>query len=60
MDLDQNSYPDLLIGAYDSSAVILLRSRPIIDIVTEVIGNLTGIDPTVDGCPDDEDADRVW
>ena len=60
MDLDKNSYPDLLIGAYDSSTVILLRSRPIIDIVTEVKGNLTGIDPTKEGCEDDPNVDKVW
>ncbi|GFQ81400.1 integrin alpha-PS2, partial [Trichonephila clavata] len=30
MDLDNNQYTDLLIGAYDSDSVAFLRSRPII------------------------------
>jgi len=32
VDLDGNSYPDLLVGAYESAAAVVLRSRPIVDI----------------------------
>ncbi|UXI15735.1 serine/threonine-protein kinase/endoribonuclease IRE1-like [Sarcoptes scabiei] len=53
LDLDQNSYPDLLIGAYESDTIVLLRSRPIIRIKTSVKGNMTQIDPNSIGCPDD-------
>ncbi|XP_027196901.2 integrin alpha-PS1-like [Dermatophagoides pteronyssinus] len=53
LDLDRNSYPDLLIGAYESDAIILLRSRPIIRIKTLVHGNMTQIDPNTIGCPED-------
>ncbi|XP_054706716.1 integrin alpha-PS2-like [Uloborus diversus] len=30
LDLDNNQYPDLLIGAYDVDKVIFLRSRPVV------------------------------
>ncbi|XP_055910132.1 integrin alpha-PS1 isoform X2 [Eupeodes corollae] len=50
-DLDDNSYPDIVIGAYNSSAVVALLSRPIISIQTKVRGTeLKNIDPTKEGC----------
>ena len=36
MDLDENGYPDLLIGAYESDAVVLVRSQPIIYLYAKV------------------------
>lgn len=53
IDFDDNSYPDLTIGAYQSSAVIALLSRPIINITTEVHGDLKNIDPMRQGCQTD-------
>ncbi|XP_037937468.1 integrin alpha-PS1 isoform X2 [Teleopsis dalmanni] len=50
-DLDGNSYPDIVVGAYNSSAVLALLSRPIISIQTTYRGNeLKNIDPTKQGC----------
>lgn len=54
VDLDNNSYPDLVVGAYNSSAVIGLLARPIINIKTEVKSiELKNIDPAKQGCPSD-------
>lgn len=52
IDVDGNSYPDLVIGAYRSSAVVTLLARPITNIKTEVRGaELKNIDPNRTGCP---------
>lgn len=60
MDLDNNNYPDLVIGAYNSNSVFLLRARPIINVTTSLhIDKLAKIDPGKAGCtadPDSEDA----
>ncbi|XP_058978100.1 integrin alpha-PS1 isoform X2 [Musca domestica] len=53
-DLDGNSYPDIVVGAYNSSAVVALLSRPIISIQTKWRGKeLKNIDPTKSGCVSD-------
>lgn len=53
LDLDRNGYPDLLVGAYEEAAVVLLRARPIIGINTSVEPqeNLVNIVPNKFGCP---------
>lgn len=53
VDFDDNSYPDLVIGSYQSASVVTLLSRPIINITTEVRGELKKIDPTKQGCYSD-------
>ncbi|XP_070506868.1 integrin alpha-PS1 isoform X2 [Chironomus tepperi] len=56
LDIDNNGYPDLVAGAYNSSSVVALLSRQIIFIQTVVPSKteLKPIDPSLKGCPADE------
>ena len=36
MDLDDNTYPDILVGSYDVDKVALLRTRPIIYLHSKI------------------------
>ncbi|KAH8368172.1 hypothetical protein KR084_007965 [Drosophila pseudotakahashii] len=50
-DLDDNSYPDVVIGAFNSSAAVILLARPIISIQTNVERDeLRNMDPNTPGC----------
>lgn len=49
-DMDQNGYPDLIVGSYADDSVYILRARPIIEISTKIEGNLTKIDPNKTTC----------
>jgi integrin alpha 7 len=55
LDVDNNGYPDLVIGAYNSSAIIALLSRQIIAIQTKVPSktDIRPIDPSLKGCFND-------
>jgi integrin alpha 8 len=36
LDLDGNNYPDIVVGAYESNTVMYFRSRPVINIYSEI------------------------
>ena len=50
-DMDQNNHSDIVVGAFDSDAALVIRSRPVIDIVTYFKERRTNyIDPSLLGC----------
>lgn len=54
VDLDLNGYPDLVIGAFSSDAVVVLWSRPVVDIAVTVGHWPALIDPRLTVCPLDK------
>jgi len=62
VDLDQNGYPDLISGAYESDMAILIRARPIVNLTIIVghIENIRNIDPTNTGCLDNKTSSVTW
>lgn len=62
VDLDQNGYPDLISGAYESDMVILIRARPIVNITTTVgpSEKLRNIDPSKSGCSANKTSSVTW
>lgn len=44
MDMDNNMYPDLVVGAYKSSTVVLVRSRPVVHVTGSLVSNTESID----------------
>ncbi|XP_034186491.1 multiple edematous wings isoform X2 [Osmia lignaria lignaria] len=68
IDMDQNGYADLLVGAYENDAVALLRSKKIIDITTYIRylkkdgtyqEKIEPIDPNKVGCPEDPNSNHT-
>lgn len=61
LDMDNNGYPDLLTGAYNSDMVILFRTRPIIDIKIKISGKeLVNINTNKKGCASDVTSNNTW
>jgi len=55
-DLDGNSYPDLLVGAFGSDQVLLLRGKPIMNMIVEMQDMPDPIDSNgPKKCPDGRD-----
>ncbi|KAL1497241.1 hypothetical protein ABEB36_008234 [Hypothenemus hampei] len=54
LDMDNNGYPDLLVGAYESERALLFLTRPIIDIKIDVTSkDMNNINASRKGCIDD-------
>lgn len=61
LDMDDNGYPDLLTGAYESDRAYLFRTRQIVDIKVEVLGDeLKNINISKKGCEADRTRNNTW
>lgn len=52
VDVDGNTYPDIAVGAYESDSVVLLRTRPIVNIVTRLSNLPDKVNPANTSCFD--------
>ncbi|KAI8513297.1 neuregulin binding [Branchiostoma belcheri] len=50
LDLDENGFPDVAVGAFESDHVVLLRSRTVLTIEAKMYGPTYRIDPKTRTC----------
>ncbi len=53
IDMDMNNHSDIAVGAFESDAAVVIRSRPVIDIVTWFGKHPHRINPDLQGCESD-------
>jgi len=49
-DVDENGYPDVVVGAFQSDAVVVLRTRPVVNVMTTLRAYPKVIDPALTQC----------
>ena len=49
-DVDNNGYPDVVIGSFAGDAVVILRSRPVVDIKADIHTEPFRVDPHQTRC----------
>ena len=53
LDVDANSYPDLIVGAYSARTVVVLRSKPVVNVAASLTSEPGAINPAgTRRCPD--------
>jgi len=45
LDVDSNTYPDLVVGAYSAGTVVVLRSKPVINVAASLMSEPGMINP---------------
>ncbi|XP_070566086.1 integrin alpha-8-like [Ptychodera flava] len=53
LDMDDNHYPDILIGAYESDQAVLLKTRPVIDLDVDITLTPDNVDLEIKTCLQD-------
>ena len=59
MDVDLNNHSDIVVGAFESDVAVIIRSRPVIDIVTWFGNTAKRVNPKLYGCENDPLAQEV-
>jgi len=54
VDLDDNGYPDVIVGAYQSNVAAVLLSRPVVNIDASISAVPQNIDISADRCAVDQ------
>lgn len=56
MDFDNNNHSDIVVGAYESDAIYIVRSRPVIDIRTWFGEHPRVLEPSLMTCSQDQES----
>ena len=59
IDMDMNNHSDIVVGAYESDTAVIIRARPVVDIITWFGKKPSSIDPELYGCEGDVYSDEV-
>jgi len=52
LDVDANTYPDVIVGAYSASTVVVLRAKPVVNVAASLSCDPAVINPDDTSCHD--------